>query len=120
MLVTCNGPVPELCNVMVFVLVVPTTRDEKDKVVGVTEAVGVVPVPLSVTSCSEPKFPESSLTFSVPVSEPAAGGVNVTDTVQFDPPGRTAGQLFVSENPSLADRFNPFSGRPPKLVMVMV
>ena len=121
MLAPCNGPVPVLCSVMFLaVLVVPATCDEKDKVVGVTAAAGVVPVPLSVTTCAEPRFPESSLTFSAPVTEPTDGGVNVTDTVQFDPAGRTAGQLFVSENPPLAERFNPFSGLPPKFVMVMV
>jgi len=77
-------------------------------------------VPLSVTTCVEPKFPESSLTFSAPVTEPAACGVNVTDTVQLDPANRAAGQSFVSEKPSLVERVNPFSGLPPKLVMVIV
>jgi hypothetical protein len=121
MLVTCSGPVPVLCSVMFLdVLVVPATCDSKDTGVGVTEAPGMVPVPLSATACVEPRFPESSLTFSVPVTEPTAGGVNVTGTVQFDPAGRTAGQLFVSENPPLADRLNPFSGLPPKFVMVIV
>ena len=80
----------------------------------------MVPVPLSGTTCVEPKFPESSLTFSAPVTEPAASGVNVTDTVQLDAANRAAGQSFVSEKPSLVENANPFSGLPPKLVMVMV
>ncbi len=80
----------------------------------------MVPVPLSGTTCVEPKFPESSLTFSAPVTEPAACGVNVTDTVQLDAANRAAGQSFVSEKPSLVEKANPFSGLPPKLVMVMV
>ena len=83
-------------------------------------AADMVPVPLSGTTCVEPKFPESSLTFSAPVTEPAASGVNVTDTVQLDPANRAAGQSFVSEKPSLVEKANPFSGLPPKLVMVMV
>jgi hypothetical protein len=121
MFVTCNGPVPVLCSVMFLTeLVVPTTCDEKDNVVGVTEAPGVVPVPLSVTTCVGPRFPESSLTFSAPVTEPTVCGVNVTDTAQLDPADRTAGQSFVSENPPLAERLIPFSGLPPKFVMVMV
>lgn len=121
MLATCNGPVPVLCSVMFFAVpVVPTTCDEKDNVVGLTEAAGVVPVPLSTTACVEPKFPESSLTFSAPVSEPAAGGVKVTDTVQLDPADKTAGQSFVSAKAPLAEIFNPFSGLPPKFVTVTV
>ena len=118
MLVTCNGPVPVLCSVMFFV--VPTACDEKDNVVGVAEALGVVPVPLSGTTCVEPKFPESSLTLSAPVTGPTACGVNVTDTAQFDPADRAPAHLSVSENPPLAARFTPFSGLPPKFVMVMV
>src|SRR2546426_10595546 len=48
MLVTCSGPVPVLCNVMFFaVLVVPTACDGKDNAAGVAAAPGVVPVPSS-------------------------------------------------------------------------
>src|SRR5256885_13490205 len=114
MLVTCNGPVPELCNVMVFVLVVPTTRDEKDNVVGVIEAAGVVPVPLSVTTCSEPKFPESSLTFSVPVSEPAAGGGEVWGTRAVGAPrGAPRGHFLVPEPVRSAGRHTACWAAPP-------
>ena len=110
-----------LCSVMFFaLLVVPTACDEKDNVAGVTEAPGVVPVPSRGTACVEPRFPESSVTISAPVTGPTACGVNATDTVQFDPADRAAGQLFVAENPPPAARFNPFSGLPPKFVMVMV
>jgi hypothetical protein len=117
---TCKGPVPVLFNVMFrAVLVVPTTCDKKDRVVGVTEAAGAVPVPLRANTCVGPKFPESSLTLRVPVIGPTAGGVNVMETAQFDPGISTDGQLLVSENPPFADRFNPFSGLPPKLEMVM-
>src|SRR5437588_3550722 len=110
MLVTCNGPVPVLCSVMFFV--VPTACNEKDNVVGVTEAPGVVPVPLSGTTCVEPKFPESSLTVSAPLAGPTACGTNVTDTAQFDPADRAAGQLCGSATPPLAARSNSFSGLP--------
>lgn len=45
---TCRGPVPLLCTVMLrAALEVPNTEEEKDKLVGVTVAAGVVPVPLS-------------------------------------------------------------------------
>jgi hypothetical protein len=120
-LAPCNGPVPVLCSVIVLaVLVVPSTCDEKDKLDGVAEATGVVPVPLRATTCIAPRFPESSVTVSAPVTKPTACGVNVTDTEQFDPAVTTAGQLLVCENPPLDDRFNPFSGLPPKFVMVIV
>ncbi len=47
-LVTCKGPVPLLCTVMLrAALEVPSNCDEKDKLAGVTVAAGVVPVPLS-------------------------------------------------------------------------
>jgi hypothetical protein len=120
MLVTCSGPVPVLCSVMFFAgLVVPTACDEKNNVVGVAEAPGVVPVPSTGTACVEPRFPESSVTISAPVTGPTACGVNATDTVQLDPADKAIGQLFVSENPPPAERFNPFSWLPPKFVMVM-
>jgi len=48
--VTCNGPVPLLCTVILrVVLDVPRTCEEKDKLDGVTVAAGVVPVPISTT-----------------------------------------------------------------------
>jgi len=54
---TCSGPVPLLSTVMVrALLVVPTTCIEKESDVGVIEAPGVVPVPLRVTTCEEPKL----------------------------------------------------------------
>jgi len=54
---TCSGPVPLLSTVMVrALLVVPTTCVEKESDVGVIEARGVVPVPLRVTACEEPKL----------------------------------------------------------------
>ena len=121
MLVTCSGPVPVLCSVMFFAgLVVPTACDGKDNAAGVTVAPGVVPVPSSGTACVEPRFPESSVTVNAPVRGPTTCGVNATDTVQLDPADRAAGQSFVSENPPPAERFNPFSGLPPKFAMVMV
>lgn len=52
---TCSGPVPLLSTVMVrAVLIVPATCVEKEIDVGVTEACGVVPVPLRVIDCDEP------------------------------------------------------------------
>src|SRR5467141_4303622 len=54
---TCSGPVPLLSTVMVrALLVVPATCIEKESDVGVIEAPGVVPVPLRVTTCEEPKL----------------------------------------------------------------
>jgi hypothetical protein len=54
---TCSGPVPLLSTVMVrALLVVPATCAEKESDVGVIEAPGVVPVPLSVTTCEEPRL----------------------------------------------------------------
>jgi hypothetical protein len=120
-LATANGPVPVLESVMLFaVLLVPTICDEKDTVGGAAVAAGTVPVPLSATTCVGPRFPESSLTFSAPTTSPAACGVNATDTVQLDPADRAAGQLFVCEKPLPASRVSPFSGLPPKLLIVRV
>lgn len=68
-----------------------------------------------------PRFPELSVTVSVPVMVLADGGVNVTDTVQLLPPISIAGQLFVSANPALtAALFTPLMGLPPKFVIVIV
>ena len=54
---TCSGPVPLLSSVMVrALLVVPATCVEKEIDVGVIEAPGVVPMPLRVTTCEEPKL----------------------------------------------------------------
>src|SRR5260221_9940446 len=63
---TCRGPVPVLFSVTFFVFVVYTTCTEKDRAVGVAEAAGAVPVPLSCSTCAGPMFPESSLTLRVP------------------------------------------------------
>jgi hypothetical protein len=49
-LVTWRGPVPLLCTVTVrAALEVPNNCEENDKVVGVTVAAGVVPVPVNGT-----------------------------------------------------------------------
>ena len=54
---TCSGPVPLLSTVMVrALLVVPATCVEKESDVGAIEAPGVVPVPLRVITCEEPKL----------------------------------------------------------------
>ena len=54
---TCSGPVPLLSTVIVFaLLVVPATWAAKESDVGVIEAPGAVPVPLSVTTCEEPRL----------------------------------------------------------------
>jgi len=55
--VTCSTPVPLLRTVMVFaVLVVPATCAAKESDVGVIEAPGAVPVPVSITTCEEPRL----------------------------------------------------------------
>jgi hypothetical protein len=55
--VICSTPVPLLRRVMVFaVLVVPATCAAKDSDVGVIEAPGAVPVPVSITTCEEPRL----------------------------------------------------------------
>jgi hypothetical protein len=101
-------------------LLVPTTCDENDKVAGVSDAAGAVPIPFRVKSCAEPRFPESSITFKAPVTGPTVAGVNVTDTMHVEPAGRTPAQLSVSANPSLADRLSTSNVLPPKLAIVMV
>jgi hypothetical protein len=54
---TCRGPVPLLSTVMVrALLVVPATCAAKESDVGVIEARGVVPVPLRITTCEEPRL----------------------------------------------------------------
>jgi len=54
---TSSGPVPLLSTVMVRApLVVPATCVEKESDVGVIEAAGVVPVPLRINTCDEPKL----------------------------------------------------------------
>lgn len=122
MLETCNGPVPALCNETVLaVLTLPAAWEEKDRLAGVTAAAGAVPVPLSGTTCVGPKFPASSFTIKDPVVVPATTGVNHTEIVQVEPGMRGEEQLFVAENPlPLVETFNPFSGLPPKLVIVTV
>jgi hypothetical protein len=55
--VTCSTPVPLLRTVMVFAVpVVPTTCAAKESDVGVNEAPGAVPVPVSITTCEEPRL----------------------------------------------------------------
>jgi hypothetical protein len=118
-LVTCSGPVPEFNSVIDFaVLLAPCTTDPKLIEAGETEAIGAVPVPESVTVCTAPAFPESSLIVSAPLTAPAADGVNVTVTAQFDPAESCDGQLFVSPNPPLAAIVPKVSGLPPKFVIV--
>ena len=83
------------------------------------ETTGAVPVPARVIVCVGPRLKELSLTVSDPVAGPVTEGVNVTDTVQVDPPARGGWQLFVSPNPPLAEMLRLVSGLPPKLVIVM-
>src|SRR5689334_9782445 len=76
--VICNGPVPLLFTVMLrAVLVVPNTCEENGRLLGVTVAAGVVPVPMRGTLWDAPMFPELSVTVSVPVIVPGAAGVKV-------------------------------------------
>ncbi len=118
---TCSGPVPVLCNVIVFAeLVVPITVEEKETDVGVKVAAGVVPVPLRTRVCVVPAFPELSLTLSDPVAVPEADGVKVTDTVQDCPACKVEGQLSVCEKPPAAESASPLNGLPPKLLIVIV
>jgi hypothetical protein len=116
---TCSGPVPLLRTVMVRgLLVVPTTCVEKESDVGVIEATGVVPVPLRVITCEEPRLKESSVRFSDPVTGPAADGVKETATVQLVAATRTEGQLFVGENTPDVPTVKLLIGLPPKFVTV--
>ena len=59
------------------------------------------------------------MTISDPLTGPVTVGVNVTETVQFDPAASWLGQELVSLNPPLAEKLERSSGLPPKLVMVM-
>jgi hypothetical protein len=75
-------------------LVVPSVCAANVSVVGVAVTItGAVPVPVSFTVCGE--FVALSMTVTVPVSVPAAWGVNVTVTEQLAPALRVAGQLLV-------------------------
>ena len=60
------------------------------------------------------------MTFSDPVTGPAADGVNETATVQLVPATRTEGQLFVRENGPDVAKLKLLIGLPPKFVTVMV
>jgi hypothetical protein len=99
-------------------LVVPCTCDEKERLVGETEAVGAVPVPTSVMDCVEPRLPESSEIFSEPYARPVFTGANETETVQLDPGARPPGQLLVLPNAPLVVMLNKSSELPPKLTIV--
>src|SRR6202043_1156294 len=114
------GPLPMFCmTILLASLVVPTTSAEKASVPGATDASGAVPKPVSVTSCTKPQLPESSLTVSSPFAGPVTNGAKVTAAAQLDPATRTLGQPVGStENPPLADMLPRFSGLPPKLAMV--
>jgi len=70
------GPVPVFDNVTVLVvLVVPRTWEEKETAVGVSVAMGAVPVPERTMVCVDPALPESSETTIDPLVEPVAVGV---------------------------------------------
>lgn len=113
------GPVPvSFSTTLLPALVVPTTCEEKERDVGVTEAAGAVPTPARVTLCVAPALPESSVTVTTPSTGPGADGVNETLTVQFDPAASWVGQASVSANPPLAEMFDKFSGLPPKFEIV--
>jgi hypothetical protein len=66
----------------VAALVVPTAWLPKERL-AFDKATGVVPVPLNFAVCGE--FEALSLTVSVPVTEPVAVGVKVTEIWQFVP-----------------------------------
>ena len=76
-------PAPVFLTVMIFAeLVVPTTCDANERLPGEIDAVGATPMPVRGTPCDEPRLPELSVTFSVPLTVPNAEGANVTETVQ--------------------------------------
>ena len=117
--VTVSGPVPVLVKVMVLALLVePMTWDWKDRLAGVTEAAGAVPVPVRARVCMGPRLKESSLAVSVPVYGPAADGAKVTLAVQLVPATSVPAQLSDSVKLPAAMREVKSSGLPPKLVMV--
>lgn len=90
--VTCSGPVPELCSVMLrAVLEVPMICEEKERDVGVKVTPGSVPVPFNTSVCDGPMLYESSLTLMVPEVVPTEVGVKVTDTVQLVAAGNVGG-----------------------------
>src|SRR5947209_5676795 len=101
------------------VLVVPTSWGAKERVAGVNETAGVVPTPVSVTSCVVPAFPELSEKVSWPVTVPVEEGEKVTPTVQAAPAVRMVGQSGVMANTPFAEMLDKVSGLPPKLLIVM-
>jgi hypothetical protein len=70
------GPEPVFDNVTVLaVLVVPRTWEEKETAVGVSVAMGAVPVPERTIDCVGPALPESSERTIDPLIDPVAVGV---------------------------------------------
>jgi hypothetical protein len=89
-----SGAVPLLRTVTVCAaLVVPTTCDAKETLVGVSVTAGWVPVPLSETECGLPAA--LSVTVTAAVRLPGAEGVKVTEIVQDAPAPSEAGHVFV-------------------------
>jgi len=70
------GPVPVFDNVTVLAaLLVPRTWEEKETAVGVSVAIGAVPVPERDIVCVGPALPESSERTIDPPTEPVAVGI---------------------------------------------
>jgi hypothetical protein len=89
-----SGAAPLLRTVTVCAaLVVPTTWDAKETLVGVRVTAGWVPVPLSATECGLPAA--LSVTVTEAVLLPVAEGVKVTEIVQDAPAASEAGHVFV-------------------------
>src|SRR6266516_1067993 len=107
MLLMVNGAVPVSCKVAFCgALEEPTGCDPKERLEGDRLAAGAatVPVPLSATVWGLPLA--SSVTVTLPVREPGADGVNVTEIVQVELGASVAGavgQSFASvKSPAFA------------------
>jgi hypothetical protein len=94
--ITLRVECPELFSVTVCAaLVVPIACEAKLKLAGASAAVaGVIPVPVNETACGDPAA--LSVTDSVPVREPLAVGLKVTEIPQFAPAASVAPQLVVA------------------------
>jgi hypothetical protein len=96
MLEIAKAAVPEFFRVIdCAALATPSAWLPNSSCAGVTDmpGAGITPVPVSATACGLPLA--LSLIVSVPVREPAAVGVKMTEILQLDPAAALVPQVFV-------------------------
>jgi hypothetical protein len=84
---------------------------------GEAETAKSTPVPLNVAVYVLALL---SVTVSVPLAEPIAAALKVTEIVQLEPPATVGPQLLVSENAPLVVMLRRFKARLPELENVAV